>query len=82
MIRGVGIWFILLMLYFVINLFINFDVDQISNIFGIKLMINVSKGRTVTMSTVSPNSYINLLLYGGFAFWREEKVNYDKRQIN
>ncbi|QNT45080.1 hypothetical protein ICI50_03865 [Lactobacillus kefiranofaciens] len=76
-IKGVGIYLILLMLYFVINLFINFDVYQISNLFGIKLVIDVSKGRTVAMSTVSPNFYINLLsfglFYGGFAFWREEK---------
>ena len=76
-IKGVGIYLILLMLYFVINLFINFDVYQISNLFGIKLVIDVSKGRTVAMSTVSHNFYMNLLsfglFYGGFAFWREEK---------
>ena len=73
MIKGVGIWFILLMLYFVINLFINFNVFQISNLFGVRLTIDVSKGRVVTMSSVAPNSYISLLLftlfYGGIAFW-------------
>ena len=73
MIKGVGIWFILLMLYFVINLFINFNVFQISNLFGVRLTIDVSKGRVVTMSSVAPNFYISLLLftlcYGGIAFW-------------
>ncbi len=73
MIKGLGIWFILLMLYFVINLFINFNVFQISNLFGVRLTIDVSKGRVVTMSSVAPNFYISLLLftlfYGGIAFW-------------
>lgn len=73
MIKGVGIWFILLMLYFVINLFINFNVFQISNLFGVRLTIDVSKGRVVTMSSVAPNFYISLLLftlfYGEIAFW-------------
>ena len=73
MIKGVGIWFILLMLYFVINLFINFNFFQISNLFGVRLTIDVSKGRVVTMSSVAPNFYISLLLftlfYGGIAFW-------------
>lgn len=73
MIKGVGIWFILLMLYFVINLFINFNVLQISNLFGVRLIIDVSKGRAVTMSGIAPNFYISLLLfthfYGGIAFW-------------
>lgn len=73
MIKGVEIWFILLMLYFVINLFINFNVFQISNLFGVRLTIDVSKGRVVTMSSVAPNFYISLLLftlfYGGIAFW-------------
>lgn len=73
MIKGVRIWFILLMLYFVINLFINFNVFQISNLFGVRLTIDVSKGRVVTMSSVAPNFYISLLLftlfYGGIAFW-------------
>lgn len=35
MIKGIGIWLVLLMLYFVTNLFINFNVLQISNIFGV-----------------------------------------------
>ena len=73
MIKGVGIWFILLMLYFVINLFINFNVLQISNLFGVRLIIDVSKGRAVTMSSIAPNFYISLLIftlfYGGIAFW-------------
>ncbi len=43
MIKGVGIWFILLMLYFVINLFINFNVLQISNLFGVRLIIDDRK---------------------------------------
>lgn len=81
MIKGVGIWFILLMLYFVINLFINFNVFQISNLFGVRLTIDVSKGRVVTMSSVAPNFYISLLLftlfYGGIAFW----INKRQKQI-
>ena len=63
MTKGIGIWFVLLMLYFVTNLFINFNVLQISNIFGIQLIIDVSKGRTVTMSSITPNFYISLLLF-------------------
>ena len=81
MIKGVGIWFILLMLYFVINLFINFNVFQISNLFGVRLTIDVSKGRVVTMSSVAPNFYISLLLftlfYGGIAFW----INKSRRKL-
>ncbi|OYS16036.1 hypothetical protein CBF56_05700 [Lactobacillus taiwanensis] len=73
MIKGIGIWFVLLMLYFVTNLFINFNILQISNIFGVQLIIDVSKGRTVTMNSITPNFYISLLLftlfYGGITFW-------------
>ncbi len=69
MIKGIGIWFVLLMLYFVINLFINFNVLQISNIFGIQLIIDVSKGRTVTMSSITPNFYI---IYYFLLFFMEE----------
>lgn len=72
MIKGVGIWFILLMLYFVINLFINFNVFQISNLFGVRLTIDVSKGRVVTMSSVAPNFYISLLVYYFLLFFMEE----------
>ena len=69
MIKGVGIWFILLMLYFVINLFINFNVFQISNLFGVRLTIDVSKGRVVTMSSVAPNF---ILVYYFLLFFMEE----------
>ncbi len=69
MIKGVGIWFILLMLYFVINLFINFNVLQISNLFGVRLIIDVSKGRAVTMSGIAPNF---ILVYYFFTLFMEE----------
>lgn len=69
MIKGIGIWFVLLMLYFVINLFINFNVLQISNIFGIQLIMDVSKGRTVTMNSITPNFYI---IYYFLLFFMEE----------
>lgn len=69
MIKGIGIWFVLLMLYFVTNLFINFNVLQISNIFGIQLIMDVSKGRTVTMNSITPNFYI---IYYFLLFFMEE----------
>ena len=74
MIKGGGIWFILLMLYFVINLFINFNVLQISNLFGVRLIIDVSKGRAVTMSGIAPTFYSFL--------WRNSVLDKQEKKQN
>lgn len=77
-IKAIIIWVLLIMLYFVLNLWLNVNVPIISDIFGINLIINNNAGYSITMSSIFPNWIINMLCFVGIYvgvsyFWKINK---------
>lgn len=61
--KAIGIWILLVGLYFMINLFTDFNIPTISNLFGIKMVSNFSEGHSVIISSIFPNWWISIAIF-------------------